>query len=250
MSLRANRFLTALGNDLEVIRPHLREIVLQPGQTLCEPGDRIRRVYFLEEGLVSKLCVFEDGSEIESALIGREGAVGASSVIGMHTAITRDVCHLRARATFVDTATFRRAAAQCPRLSLAIHRYCAWKVKYITRSGACNARHSVEQRLCRWILSCCDILEQNRLDLRQDVFAKMLGVQRTTINPILQKFQYDGLIELGRGWMLVRDRAGLEARACECYFYMRFANEDMVGWTPDSPQAIAANGHGARVAFK
>ncbi|MGZ3274163.1 MAG: Crp/Fnr family transcriptional regulator [Caulobacteraceae bacterium] len=221
MSPRANRFLASLGDEIELIRPYLRESTLRPGQVLCEPGDTISTVYFLHEGLVSKLTVFEDGTEIECALIGRDGAVGATSAIGLNTAITRDVCHLRAVTSCIDAAALERAARCSERIHRAIDDYCAWKMSYIIRNGACNARHSVEQRLCRWLLTCSDTLERRQIDLRQDIFAKMLGVQRSSVNPILQRLQADGLIEIGRGRLIIMRRPALIDRACECYPAMR-----------------------------
>lgn len=118
MSPRANRFLASLGGEFELIRPHLCAVSLRPGQILCEPGDTVSSVYFLNDGLVSKLAVFEDGTEIECALIGRDGAIGATSAIGMKTAITRDVCHLKAHALCIEAVALERAADR----SQAIHR--------------------------------------------------------------------------------------------------------------------------------
>ncbi len=235
---RANRFLASLGDDVELIRPHLRESVLRPGQVLCEPGDTVRLVYFLHEGLVSKLTVFEDGTEIECALVGRHGAIGATAAIGLKTAITRDVCHLKARASCIDTAALERAARASERIHQAIDDYCAWKMSYVIRSGACNARHSVEQRLCRWLLTCADVLERRQIDLRQDIFAKMLGVQRSTINPILQRLQAEGLIEIGRGRLVITQRPALIGRACECYPAMRVPQS--ASWTSGTAMRAAS----------
>jgi CRP-like cAMP-binding protein len=222
MSPRTNRFLASLGDEIGLIRPHLRDSTLMPGRVLCEPGDTVSKVFFLHEGLVSKLTVFEDGTEIECCLIGRDGAVGATSAIGMKTAITRDVCHLKAHASCIDAEMLEQAARRSARIHQAVDDYCAWKMSYIIRNGACNARHSVEQRLCRWLLTCSDVLERRQIDLRQDIFAKMLGVQRSSVNPILQRLQADGLIEIGRGRVILMQRAALIARACECYPAMRF----------------------------
>jgi CRP-like cAMP-binding protein len=239
MSPRTNRFLASLGDEVELIRPHLRESILRPGQVLCEPGDTISQVYFLHEGLVSKLAVFEDGTEIECALIGRDGAIGATSAIGMRTAITRDVCHLKAHTTCIEAVALERAAQRSERIHQAIDDYCAWKMSYIIRNGACNARHSVEQRLCRWLLTCSDVLERRQIDLRQDIFAKMLGVQRSSVNPILQRLQADGLIEIGRGRLIIAQRPALIGRACECYPTMRLPAD--ASWT-------VGHGHSVRAA--
>jgi CRP-like cAMP-binding protein len=220
---RSNRFLASLGSDIERLRPHLREVTLSAGQVLCEPGDRIRTIYFLHEGVVSKLTVFHDGAEIECALVGREGAVGATAALGLRTAVTRDVCHLPGRAVAIDAARLAEAAQGSEAFRQALDRYCAWKMTYAIRNGACNARHPVEQRLCRWLLTCSDVLEEPEIRLPQDVFAKMLGVQRTSVNPILQRLRADGLIELGRARLTLLDRDGLSARACECYEALRWA---------------------------
>jgi CRP-like cAMP-binding protein len=109
---RTNRFLASFGADVELIRPHLREVTLGAGQVLCEPGDRIRKVYFLHSGVVSKLTVFEDGTEIECAVVGREGAVGALSALGLQISVTRDICHIRVQAQVCDAARLQDAAQE------------------------------------------------------------------------------------------------------------------------------------------
>jgi CRP-like cAMP-binding protein len=216
-----NRFLDALGADLEILRPHLSEVTLRAGQVLVEPGEEIGHVYFLHNGAISKLTPFDDGSEIEAALIGREGAVGVIAAIGLVRSITRDVCHVEARASRLAVGRLTTACLASPRLHSMVDRYVLWKMAYAIRSGACNARHSVSQRLCRWILTCCDVLESSEIALPQDVFAKMLGVQRTSINPILQELKSAGAVATGRSRIVITDRDVLLARTCECYAAMR-----------------------------
>ena len=235
MARQSNRFLASFGPDIALIRPHLREVHLRAGQVLCEPGERIRQVYFLHEGVVSKLTVFEDGTEIECALVGREGAVGAMSAMGVRAAVTRDICHLPVRAITIEAGRLYEAARVSELIHAALDRYCAWKMSYAIRNGACNARHAVEPRLCRWLLTCSDVLEQPEIRLPQDVFAKMLGVQRTSVNPILQRLRADGLIDLGRSRLTLVDRAGLGERACECYESMRSIESDILSSLGEPP---------------
>ena len=242
---RSNRFLASFGPDVALIRPHLREVTLRAGQILCEPGDRIRKVHFLNEGVVSKMMVFEDGAEIECALVGREGAVGALSALGMRTAVTRDICHMSVSALVIDAVQLSEAARLSDAIHSALDRYCAWKMSYAIRNGACNARHAVEQRLCRWLLTCSDVLEEPVIRLPQDVFAKMLGVQRTSINPILQRLRADRLIDLGRSRLTLTDRAGLMARTCECYEAMSITEAEML-----APQPRPARPHGAAFQYR
>ncbi len=212
-----NRVLAAFGEDLALVRPYLRTVALHAGQVLREPGDEIRPIYFLHEGVVSKLTVFEDGGEVECALVGRDGALGGMATIGLRTAITRDVCHMDVTAEVLDARWLTEAAGASPLIQAAMNRYCAWMLGYSMRNGACNARHSVEPRLARWLLICADMLEREEIRLPQEVFAKMLGVQRSSVNTILQKFRGRGLIDLSRARLLIVDRAGLRAQACECY---------------------------------
>jgi CRP-like cAMP-binding protein len=212
-----NWVLKTFGEDLQLLRPHLHPVSLSPGQVLTEVGDEIRHVYFLESGAVSKLTVFQDGAEIESALVGKQGAVGAMAGLGLRHALTRDVCYLPGEAWRIPA---ERLVEIC-HLSNTVHevldRACAWKMLCLVRNGACNACHSLDRRLCRWLLTCSDALESDDIRMPQEVLGRMLGVRRSSINPVLQKLRNDGLITLERGHIRILDRAAFGARACECY---------------------------------
>jgi CRP-like cAMP-binding protein len=225
----SNRILDAMKSDVELLTPHLTEVRLKPGDVLCEPGDTIDAVYFFHSGLVSKVTAFSDGQEIECAMTGRNGAAGVMSALGVTIAVTRDVCHLQADASKISVAALSRAAAASPRIHDVLDRYCAWKMSCAIRSGACNACHAVEQRLCRWLLMCMDMLGEPDIRLPQEVFAAMLGVQRTSINPVLRSFQASGLLHLGRSRVRIVDSERLQARACECYAAMQQAETMILG---------------------
>jgi CRP-like cAMP-binding protein len=234
-----NGVLAAIGEDYDLISPHLREVTLKAGQVLCEPGEAIRYVWFLHSGAVSKLMAFEDGSEIECALIGREGVVGAASVLGLRRSVTRDVCHVGARVSRLEAQRLIEACGASPHIQEVVDRYMARKLCAAIRNGACNACHSVEQRLSRWLLTCSDVLESDEIALPQDVFAKMLGVQRTSVNPALRALQASGAVALARSRLSIRDRGVLTRRACECYQAMR--REQGLSWAlPDAEPATAA----------
>jgi CRP-like cAMP-binding protein len=218
---RTNRFLASFGAEVELLRPHLSEVALKRGEVLIERGDEIRFVYFLHNGIVSKLTPFADGGEVEAALVGPEGAVGAAVAMGLRCSLTRDVCHVEARASRVPADRLRQVCAASPVIRDAVQRYVVWKLSSAIRSGACNARHSIGQRLCRWLLTCSDVLESRHIALSQEVFGKMLGVQRTSINPILQDLKAQGAIDIARSRISLRDPAVLLARSCECYLAMK-----------------------------
>jgi CRP-like cAMP-binding protein len=232
-----------MGGDVERLRPFISEQVLTAGEVLCEPGEEVRFIYFLHDGVVSKLTAFSDGLEIESTLVGREGAVGISAALGMPRAVTRDVCHLKAHASRMPVARLRDACRTSQRVHDVVIRYNLWKLSSAIRSGACNACHSVPQRLCRWLLSCCDVLETSEIALSQEVFAKMLGVQRSSINPILQELKSEGALTIGRSRITVRDRTVLLERTCECYAALRQdqleLQEELQRWAPSADPAPA-----------
>jgi CRP-like cAMP-binding protein len=212
-----NSLLLGFGGDCDLLRPRLRPVRLQAGQILSEPGDDLRTVYFLQSGLVSKVALFDDGTEIECVVVGKEGAVGAMAALGLHVALTRDVCHWDAKALAVDVSDLRQAVSQSSRIAAVMNQYCVWKMTCAIRNGACNAVHNVERRLARWLLTCCDVLGHNEIHLSQDVLAKMLGASRTSVNPHLRNFRTHGLIYVKRHEIGVADRSGLLERACPCY---------------------------------
>jgi len=236
---RNNGVLAAIGEDWDLIRPHLREVTLRAGQVLCEPGDAIRYVWFPHSGAISKLMIFEDGSEIECTLIGREGVVGAASVLGLRRAVTRDICHIEARASRLEAQRLIEACSASPHIHEVIERYIVRKLCAAIRNGACNACHSVEQRLSRWLLTCSDVLESDEIALSQDVFAKMLGVQRTSVNPTLRALQAAGAVALARSRVAIRDRTELNRHACECYQAMR-REQGLSGAPPEAATEAAS----------
>jgi CRP-like cAMP-binding protein len=235
---RGNKLLAAMGEDLTLLQPYLRRAPLAAGEILYDVGDEVSHVYFPCSGLVSKLSVFEDGSEIECALVGRNGALGALSALGLSYALTRDVCHLPCEALVLSTERLGEAARLSPHIHECLDRYCAWVMISAVRSGACNACHSVDNRLCRWLLTCRDILERDEIPLSQDIFAKMLGVQRSSVSPILQKLRNEGLVALERGRLRILDPPALLARSCECYASMTATGREWLSFEHTAPRFL------------
>ncbi len=184
---------------------------------LNEPGDEIRNIYFLAGGVVSKFAVFDDGHEVECVLVGRNSAIGTLAALGFNTGLTRDVCIFDTQAWSLPRSRLVWACKTSPRIARAVAHSCRTQMTYAIRVGACNALHGVEQRLSRWLLSCCALLQAPEIALGQELLAKVLGVQRSSVNPMLQRFQADGLIALGRSRVTIVDAAGLRRRVCECF---------------------------------
>jgi CRP-like cAMP-binding protein len=215
-----NRLLAALPiADRQRIVPALDVIPLKLKETLHKPGERPRHVYFPGGGFCSAVAVLEDGRMIEVATIGREGMVGISAVLGGRSAspsaaivqgatntcyrMTADALmgELDRRGAFYDILTDYTEAL----------------IGFIMQSTACNAVHTVEQRLARWLLMAHDRMESDDFPLTQEFAAMMLGATRPTVSIVAGTLQHAGLITYYRGQVTIVNRKRLEATSCECY---------------------------------
>jgi len=214
-----NRLLAALpAADYTRILPSLTVVPLKLKNVLHKPGEPIQDVYFPGGGFASVLTVLEDGGMVEVATIGREGMVGASAVldggpvpsIAMVQAET-DTCYRMA------VADFRREIDRRGAFFGLLARYSQALVGIVMQSTACNAVHSVEQRLARWLLLASDRVGSNEFPLTQEFVAMMLGASRPTVTVVAGTLQKAGLIKYHHGHVTIVDRESLEAASCECY---------------------------------
>jgi len=215
-----NRLLAALpANDYARIEPALDIIPLILKDTLHKPGDATEHVYFPGGGFCSMLTVLEDGNMVEVATIGREGMVGsfaALNTIAIEPSITMvqaesDTCY-RMSIEVLHSEMERRGA-----FHELLGRYTQALIGFVMQSTACNAVHTVEQRLARWLLLAQDRVGRNEFPLTQEFVAMMLGATRPTVTVVAGMLQRAGLITYHRGHLTVLDREGLETASCECY---------------------------------
>ena len=215
----ANRLLAALpAADYSRILPALTVIPLKLKDILHKPGEPIRDVYFPGGGFCSMLTVLEDGSMVEIATVGREGMIGVSAILdgapvtsaAMVQGAT-DTCY-RMKVDAFRRETDRRGAFH----ELLAH-YAQALFGFVAQSTACNAIHSVEQRLARWLLMAHDRMESNEFPLTQEFVAMMLGASRPTVSVVAGTLQKAGLIKYRHGRVTIVDRKHLEAASCECY---------------------------------
>jgi CRP-like cAMP-binding protein len=215
-----NRLLAALPkSDRDRILPALDIVPLRLKDLLHKPGEPIRHVYFPGGGFCSLVTVLEDGDMVEVATVGREGAVGVNAVLHGGSAPPS--------ATMVqgETSTCYRMSADIFRREMArqgafyelLTRYGQALVGFIMQSTACNAVHTVEQRLARWLLMAQDRMESDDFPLTQEFAAMMLGATRPTVSLVAATLQKAGLLTYHRGRVKVLDRRRLEATSCECY---------------------------------
>jgi CRP-like cAMP-binding protein len=219
---RENRLLAALDpTDYALVRPHLSTACFEQGAILQEQEAPVAQVYFPMSGLVSLVSVMEDGQEIETAVVGRDGAVGAFVGLGNWNAFTRATVQIPAACAVIAETHFRAAVSRSERIRDLILRFKEGLLGQIQQTAACNALHPLEARLARWLLQALDLIDERELPLTQESLAKMLGVRRTSVTLVANRLQADGLIRYRRGHIVVLDRVRLEDAACECYRAIR-----------------------------
>jgi len=213
-----NHLFAALPAEVfERLSPHLELIPMPLGQVIYESGGQLQHVYFPTTAIVSLHYVMENGASAEIAGVGNEGVLGISLFMGGDTTPTLSTVYtggygyrLKARLIMEE---FNRAG---PLMRLML-RYTQALMTQISQAVVCNRHHSVEQQLCRWLLSTLDRLPSNELTITQELIASMLGVRREGITEAAGNLQRAGLISYRRGHITVLKRAGLESRTCECY---------------------------------
>jgi CRP-like cAMP-binding protein len=223
---KRNRLLVTLpDSDLALLTAHLENVALNAGTILHGPGEPISNVYFPCDGIISLLSVMQDGDAVETASVGREGAIGVVSGFGLRRSSSRAVVQVSGRACRIPATQFRRAAELSQAIRDFIVHYGETLTIQVQQAGACNALHGVEERLSRWLLQTHDRVDADIVRLTHDVLSQTLGVRRPTVTVIAQKLQDAGLIRYHRGNTEILDRPGLEARACECYRSIRQGQE-------------------------
>lgn len=208
------------------ISTSLKLVSLKQGVELCQPGDEVEQVYFPHDGMISLLAVMKDGRAIETATIGSEGGVGIMAGIGIHISRVRAVVQLPLVTSQISAAAFRQAVQSNSSLrSLVAHANDAILAQ-VQITAACNALHSIEARLARWILQAGDRTHERQIPLTQELLAQMLGVTRSSVSEIAAKLQTAGFIRYARGNIEILDRAALERAACECYEAIRRISDE------------------------
>ena len=214
-----NRLLAALpAADYARILPSLTVVPLKLKDTLHKPGEPIRDVYFPGGGFCSMLTVLEDGKMVEIATVGREGMVGVSAILDgapvTSAAMVQgetDTCYR------MKVDAFRREVDQRGAFHELMAHFAQALFGFVAQSTACNAIHSVEQRLARWLLMAQDRMGSDEFPLTQEFVAMMLGASRPTVTVVAGTLQKAGLIKYRHGHVSIVDRENLEAASCECY---------------------------------
>ncbi|MBR0655764.1 Crp/Fnr family transcriptional regulator [Roseomonas arctica] len=195
----------------------MKPVEVKLGETVCEAGAPLTHAYFPEGAVLSLLTVLENGAEIECANIGREGAFGLFSAMYSRVSFNRCTVQLEGPMLRCAIEPLRAEFQQCAHMQDLLVSYSETLLSQVMQTVACNSLHSVEERMCRWLLMMHDRAEGEALSYTHEFLARIMGANRTSISLAAQSLKNQGLINYRRGTMQVQDRTGLEAASCECY---------------------------------
>jgi CRP-like cAMP-binding protein len=215
--------------NMAALVPHLRVVQLPQETVLFEAGDTIKAIYFPHTGIVSIVVDLASGETIETAMIGRDSLVGGSAALDDDIALNRAVVQVAGVASVVDVGTFRGLAQQSHTFHATMARHRQFILAQAQQSAACNAAHTLEARLARWLLRCRDLLGSDDIHLTQEFLAEMLGARRTSVTLVASALKQAGFIQYRRGHIRVIDVEGLRDSACECYRTNKAQGNRLIG---------------------
>ncbi len=213
-----NRLLRALtAEERAHLYPSMQRTTLTLDQVLYGPGERPGHVFFPTGAVVSCLYTMQDGGIAEIALIGNDGVVGIALILGGDTVPHQAVVQVGGDALKVPAKVLQKEFARGGLFQHVVLLYTQALITQISQTAVCNQLHTIEQRLCRWLLLCHDRVNCSEILITQEHIAIMLGSRREGVTVAAGHLRDAGLIQYSRGHIKIIDRKGLEAMACECY---------------------------------
>lgn len=198
---------------------------------LARAGDSVRKCFFPNNGMVSLLCVTEQGRSVEAGFTGFEGMIGISVILGKNEIPYDALIQAPTEGFTADPRVVLDLFNRSGIFHDAVLRFAYVILKQMSQTCVCNHFHTIEARLCRWLTVMCERSGNNRLRVTQEFLAHMLGVQRTSIGSIANALQRTGSIRYTRGNVEIVDLDRMRASACDCYRivkeeYRNFLNDD------------------------
>lgn len=225
-----NCLLCALPSaELGRLLPHLQRVTFSLGQIVYEPDERIEFSYFPTNAVVSLLYTMQDGTTAEMGLVGNDGVLGVALFLGGESTCSRALVPVAGDALRLPAKLLQEEFTYSRPFQLLLLRYTQALLTQISQTAVCNRLHSVEQRLCRWLLLCHDRKNRSDLFMTQELIANMLGGRRESVTVAAGHLQDAGLIHYCRGHIRIVDRIGLESAACECYRIVEDESDRLFG---------------------
>jgi CRP-like cAMP-binding protein len=239
-----NRLLAVLPPaDRRLLVPHLRKVSLERDAELVRSGDLFEHIYFPRSGLIAVIMDLPSGQTVATAVVGNEGAVGILAALGPVPSPMTAVVRVAGSAWQISPPRFHAVLSRSRALQGAVDIHTRIMLTQFQHIAACNALHSVEARLARWLLNVHDQVHSDTLPLTQETLSELLGVRRTTVTHIVSKLRASGAIRSNRRSSIEIDRPGLEAVACECYQIMRRRIDRIVSTERMRQSSYGAQGH-------
>jgi CRP-like cAMP-binding protein len=220
--VRNNQLLGALESQtLRRITPHLEPANFKLGDVVCEAGGILKHAYFPQGSVLSLLTVLENGSAIETANIGREGAFGLFAAMYSRVSFNRCIVQMEGHTVRCPITALQDEFERSDHVRDLFVSFSETLLSQVQQTVACNALHSTKERMCRWLLMMHDRAEGESLTYTHEFLSNILGANRKSVTLAAQSMQAAGLIEYRRGTIQVLDRVGLENTSCECYAIVR-----------------------------
>jgi CRP-like cAMP-binding protein len=215
-----NRVLAALPKaELARLKPYLSPITL-PVRTPLLDG-HADHAYFMEDGLASVVLTLAGGETVEVGVIGIDGVVGLPILLGAGTVPGETFIQVEGSGYRIDAERLKAEFERDGQLRIHLQKYVQAYLIQSAQNAACNRLHTISERLARWILTCYDRVQSDRMPLTHEFLGQMLGSPRTTVTLAAGMLHEAGLIDYSRGHVTIKNRKKLERVACECYKTVR-----------------------------
>jgi len=215
-----NRVLAALPKaELNRLTPYLSPVTL-PVRTQLMDG-HAEHAYFMEEGLASVVLTLAGGATVEVGIIGIDGVVGLPIILGAGTVPGETLIQVEGSGFSIDAQRLKDEFERDGQLRSHLQKYVQAYLIQSAQNAACNRLHTISERLARWILTCYDRVQSDRMPLTHEFLGQMLGSPRTTVTLAAGMLHEAGLIDYSRGHVTIKNRKKLERVACECYRTVR-----------------------------
>ena len=198
-----------LSNTQHCVQHHRAEVF--------QRNSPIKNVHFPLDGVISLVVEMKNGASAEVGLVGNEGMAGLPLLTGSSAGPVEAFYQIPGQSLCMSAPEFKKEVARKGSFAQILHRYSQFFFNQVAQSTACNRLHTVQPRLCRWLLMCHDRVGAPEINLTQEFLAQMLGVRRTSVNTVAGTLQKLGLIRYRRGLIQILDRPAIEAKSCECY---------------------------------